>query len=93
LGLGQIKENFIKNKLNMCNTCKYLTTNTRPDDGSISAKCKIKDINNNTIQTREIMDAYNRATGKTGLSNKECQFYYAKITEQCPGNPHRNNNN
>ncbi len=68
--------------------CRYLTTNRRQDDGSISAKCSIKDIENNTEQTQEIMAAYNKAT-KTNkaLPNNECQFYYLGITDKCPGNP------
>lgn len=69
----------------MNNMCKYLTTETR-QDGTISAKCAIKDIENNTKKTLEIMAAYNEET-KTNkaLSNNECQFYYIGITEKCPG--------
>ena len=77
----------------MCNMCRYLTTNRRQDDGSISAKCKIKDIENNTEQTQKIMAAYNKATRTNNARpDNECQFYYLGITGKCTENPLNNNN-
>ena len=68
--------------------CKNLRTARSKDDGSILAKCKIKDIKKNTAKTLAIMAAYNNET-KTNKarSDNECQFYYIGKTDKCPGNP------
>lgn len=77
----------------MCNMCEHLTIETRQDDGSISAKCKIKDIKKYPKQTQKIMADYNNATRTNNARpDNECQFYYLGITGKCTENPLNNNN-
>jgi hypothetical protein len=98
LGLGQIKKIIIKNKLNMNNMCKHLTTKRSEYDGSILATCAIRERDQVSKKSQTIMAAYTKKTSKNAPPNKECQFYYESqernnpdfITE-CPCNPRNPN--
>lgn len=64
--------------------CRYLTINRRQDDGSISAKCAIKEQNSVSECSLCINRIYKVKTKRIGLANNECQFYYYGIEQENP---------